>query len=176
MIMLLWQPERIDPPDPTKPDYDIRADVWSLGITLVELATGVFPYRDCKTDFEVNFFAGDRCISFTFFIRSFYSLQVLSRVVQDDPPSLPQDTLFSKEFRNFVTCCLTKNYKHRPKYHKLMEHQFIRKYDVPQDGETNFASPNSGYQWFGRVMRQLEPRWAPVNGRSAVPRSPRENT
>lgn len=29
------QPERIDPPDPTKPDYDIRADVWSLGISLV---------------------------------------------------------------------------------------------------------------------------------------------
>uniref|UniRef100_A0A286XDR5 mitogen-activated protein kinase kinase n=4 Tax=Rodentia TaxID=9989 RepID=A0A286XDR5_CAVPO len=27
-------PERIDPPDPTKPDYDIRADVWSLGISL----------------------------------------------------------------------------------------------------------------------------------------------
>lgn len=31
------QPERIDPPDPTKPDYDIRADVWSLGISLVNL-------------------------------------------------------------------------------------------------------------------------------------------
>ncbi|OWK50192.1 Dual specificity mitogen-activated protein kinase kinase 7 [Lonchura striata] len=38
-------PERIDPPDPTKPDYDIRADV--------ELATGQFPYQNCKTDFEV---------------------------------------------------------------------------------------------------------------------------
>ncbi|XP_012056844.1 PREDICTED: dual specificity mitogen-activated protein kinase kinase 7-like [Atta cephalotes] len=127
-------PERIDPPDPTKPDYDIRADVWSLGITLVELATGVFPYRDCKTDFEV-----------------------LSRVVQDDPPSLPMDALFSKEFRSFVSCCLTKNYKHRPKYHKLMEHAFIRKYDVLQDGETNSALTNSGCQWFGKVMRQLEP-------------------
>ncbi|EZA48885.1 Dual specificity mitogen-activated protein kinase kinase [Ooceraea biroi] len=127
-------PERIDPPDPTKPDYDIRADVWSLGITLVELATGVFPYRDCKTDFEV-----------------------MSRVVQDDPPSLPLDTPFSKEFRSFVSCCLTKNYKHRPKYHKLMEHPFIRKYDVLHDGETNSSLPNSGYQWFGRVMRQLEP-------------------
>lgn len=31
------QPERIDPPDPTKPDYDIRADVWSLGISLVSV-------------------------------------------------------------------------------------------------------------------------------------------
>ncbi|XP_011633408.1 dual specificity mitogen-activated protein kinase kinase hemipterous-like isoform X2 [Pogonomyrmex barbatus] len=128
-------PERIDPPDPTKPDYDIRADVWSLGITLVELATGVFPYRDCKTDFEV-----------------------LSRVVQDDPPSLPADAPFSKEFRSFVSCCLTKNYKHRPKYHKLMEHAFIRKYDVLQDGETNSSLTNSGCQWFGKVMRQLEPR------------------
>lgn len=33
------QPERIDPPDPTKPDYDIRADVWSLGISLVSWGT-----------------------------------------------------------------------------------------------------------------------------------------
>lgn len=29
------QPERIEPPDPEKPDYDIRADVWALGISLV---------------------------------------------------------------------------------------------------------------------------------------------
>jgi serine/threonine protein kinase len=28
-------PERIEPPDPKRPDYDIRADVWSLGISLV---------------------------------------------------------------------------------------------------------------------------------------------
>ncbi|XP_051166894.1 dual specificity mitogen-activated protein kinase kinase 7-like [Leptopilina boulardi] len=128
-------PERIDPPDPTKPDYDIRADVWSLGITLVELATGVFPYRDCKTDFEV-----------------------LSRVVQDDPPSLPPDALFSKEFRNFVNCCLTKNYKHRPKYHKLMEHPFIKKHDFTLEGETNVMNTTTEYQWFNGIMDQLEPR------------------
>lgn len=40
---LLPQPERIDPPDPTKPDYDIRADVWSLGISLVSCAPTVSP-------------------------------------------------------------------------------------------------------------------------------------
>jgi mitogen-activated protein kinase kinase 7 len=55
--------------------------VWSLGITLVELATGNFPYKDCKTDFEV-----------------------LTKVLQDDPPSLPTDQTFSPDFRNFVTC------------------------------------------------------------------------
>ncbi|KAJ8679787.1 hypothetical protein QAD02_015574 [Eretmocerus hayati] len=125
-------PERIDPPDPTKPDYDIRADVWSLGITLVELATGVFPYRDCKTDFEV-----------------------LSRVVQDDPPSLPPGAPFSPEFQSFVSCCLTKNYKQRPKYNKLIEHPFIRKYEAQQALNSTIAT--SGCQWFFRVMRQLDP-------------------
>mgnify|MGYP005985428163 CR=1 FL=1 len=75
---LSFQPERIEP-DPKNPDYDIRADVWSLGITLVELATGVFPYPNCTTDFEV-----------------------LTKVLGQDPPSLP-DT-FSPEFREFVKC------------------------------------------------------------------------
>lgn len=35
VIRFFFQPERIDPPDPEHPDYDIRADVWSLGISLV---------------------------------------------------------------------------------------------------------------------------------------------
>ncbi|XP_050663839.1 dual specificity mitogen-activated protein kinase kinase 7-like isoform X2 [Leptidea sinapis] len=97
-------PERIDPPDPSRPDYDIRADVWSLGISLVELATGVFPYRDCQNDFEV-----------------------LTRVIADDPPQLPESTEFSPEFKSFVSQCLTKNYRQRPKYAKLLEHPFVVK-------------------------------------------------
>ncbi|KAJ2946690.1 hypothetical protein O0L34_g12750 [Tuta absoluta] len=97
-------PERIDPPDPTRPDYDIRADVWSLGISLVELATGVFPYRDCNNDFEV-----------------------LTRVISDDPPKLPENSNFTPEFKSFVSQCLTKNYRQRPKYAKLLEHPFVVK-------------------------------------------------
>ncbi|XP_059056541.1 dual specificity mitogen-activated protein kinase kinase hemipterous-like [Achroia grisella] len=97
-------PERIDPPDPSRPDYDIRADVWSLGISLVELATGVFPYRNCQNDFEV-----------------------LSKVITDDPPQLPDDSDFTPEFKSFVSQCLTKNYRYRPKYAKLLEHPFVVK-------------------------------------------------
>lgn len=80
MYLVHLQPERIDPPDPSRPDYDIRADVWSLGISLVELATGVFPYRDCQNDFEV-----------------------LTRVIADDPPQLPDDRHFTPEFKSFVS-------------------------------------------------------------------------
>lgn len=69
-------PERVDP---NKSDYDIRADVWSLGITLVELATGSNPYKSCNTEFEV-----------------------LTRVLEADPPSLSKDRGFSVEFQMFV--------------------------------------------------------------------------
>ncbi|KAK4025489.1 dual specificity mitogen-activated protein kinase kinase 7 [Daphnia magna] len=117
-------PERIEPPDPSHPDYDIRADVWSLGITLVEMATGNSPYRDCQTDFEV-----------------------LARVVRDDPPLLSQSQGFSPELCSFVRDCLTKNYKHRPKYKKLLEHPFIKKYD---------ALPIDVSVWYQTAIRQIE--------------------
>jgi len=119
-------PERIDPPDPTRPDYDIRADVWSLGITLVELATGSFPYQDCKTDFEV-----------------------LTKVLQDDPPLLPPNQGFSLDFCSFVKDCLTKDYKRRPKYKKLLEHNFIKRYET---ANVDVAA------WFAEVMQSTSPR------------------
>ncbi|XP_018416330.1 PREDICTED: dual specificity mitogen-activated protein kinase kinase 7 isoform X3 [Nanorana parkeri] len=117
-------PERIDPPDPTKPDYDIRADVWSLGISLVELATGQFPYKNCKTDFEV-----------------------LTKVLQEEPPVLPHNMGFSSLFQSFVKDCLTKDHRKRPKYNKLMEHQFLRQYETQ---EVDVAS------WFQDVMARTE--------------------
>lgn len=120
-------PERIEP-DPQNPDYDVRADVWSLGITLVELATGVFPYQDCKTDFEV-----------------------LTKVIGTDPPSLPKDKDFSTEFRNFVACCLTKDKKQRPKYTKLKNHIFIKKY---QETEVNVGD------WYVRALESVGDRAA----------------
>lgn len=93
-------PERIDP---AKSRYDIRADVWSLGITLVELATALFPYRGCKTDFEV-----------------------LTKVLTSSPPRLPEDQSFSPEFRDFVQRCLQKDYEARPKYPELLKHRFLQ--------------------------------------------------
>lgn len=71
------KPERIEPP----PDgtYDIRSDIWSMGITLIEIATGQFPYKNWNTDFEI-----------------------LSKVIQEASPKLPEDGQFSDNFRNFI--------------------------------------------------------------------------
>ncbi|KYO18865.1 dual specificity mitogen-activated protein kinase kinase 7 isoform C [Alligator mississippiensis] len=131
-------PERIDPPDPTKPDYDIRADVWSLGISLVELATGQFPYKNCKTDFEV-----------------------LTKVLQEDPPLLPNNMGFSVDFQSFVKDCLTKDHRKRPKYNKLLEHNFIKRFETL---EVDVAS------WFKDVMAKTEsPRTSSILSQHHLP-------
>ncbi|XP_065221114.1 dual specificity mitogen-activated protein kinase kinase 4-like isoform X2 [Planococcus citri] len=101
-------PERIDPN--RGKGYDVRSDVWSLGITLIEIATGCFPYPKWNSVFEQ-----------------------LHQVVEGDPPRLSPEcengNRFSQEFINFVNTCLIKEETRRPKYNKLLEHPFIRKSD-----------------------------------------------
>jgi mitogen-activated protein kinase kinase 7 len=97
-------PERIDPADPTNPVYDIRADIWSLGITLVELATGRYPYENCHSDFEI-----------------------MSSILALEAPRLDGDA-FSVDFKSFVNMCLRKQVKERPKYKELLRHPFVLYY------------------------------------------------
>jgi len=92
-------PERIDPKG-NPSNYDIRSDVWSLGISLIELATGKFPYNVWGTPFEQ-----------------------LKQVVEEPAPRLPPNR-FTPEFENFITRCLQKNYLDRPNYNDLLNDPF----------------------------------------------------
>ncbi|XP_016658525.1 dual specificity mitogen-activated protein kinase kinase 4 isoform X3 [Acyrthosiphon pisum] len=109
-------PERIDPVR-GRGGYDVRSDVWSLGITLVEVATGRFPYPRWSSVFEQ-----------------------LCQVVQGDPPRLQASNNFSPNFVNFVNTCLIKEENQRPKYNKLLEHIFIKRSDADSVDVASYIS------------------------------------
>ncbi|PIO72908.1 kinase domain protein [Teladorsagia circumcincta] len=93
-------PERFDPR--FNSDYDIRSDVWSVGISLVELATGTYPYSHIDSEFAI-----------------------LAAIVRDPSPTLPVNMNFSVHFHDFIAQCLQKDFKCRPKYKALLNHPFI---------------------------------------------------
>ncbi|KAF2366431.1 Protein kinase domain, partial [Trinorchestia longiramus] len=96
------QPERIDPQgDPSR--YGIRSDVWSLGISMVEIASGKFPYKTWGTPFDQ-----------------------LKQVVMDDPPRLPtENSPYGDDLHNFIASVLVKKYEERPSYSQLLVQPFI---------------------------------------------------
>eukprot|EP00069_Balaena_mysticetus_P009289 bmy_20041T0 len=93
-------PERINP-ELNQKGYNVKSDVWSLGITMIEMAILRFPYESWGTPF-----------------------QQLKQVVEEPSPQLPADR-FSPEFVDFTAQCLRKNPAERMSYLELMEHPFF---------------------------------------------------
>ncbi|CAD5229445.1 unnamed protein product [Bursaphelenchus okinawaensis] len=93
-------PERIN-----RLPYDVRADVWSLGVTLVQLAVGFFPYKEDPSQNMTPF-------------------HLMLKITNEDPPRL-DPTKFSPEFCDFVNNCLLKSTQERPKYNQLSVMPFL---------------------------------------------------
>lgn len=68
----MQKPERIDPQ--RAKGYDVRSDVWSLGITLMEVATGKFPYPKWGSVFEQLYQVTNRLIFMKCKLKSVTSL------------------------------------------------------------------------------------------------------
>ncbi|KAJ8347203.1 hypothetical protein SKAU_G00286040 [Synaphobranchus kaupii] len=105
-------PERINP-ELNQRGYNVKSDVWSLGITLIELSILRFPYESWGTPF-----------------------QQLKQVVEEPSPQLPADQ-FSQEFVEFTTHCLKKKAEERLSYLELMEQPFFKTHESK---ETDVAS------------------------------------
>ncbi|KAE8287599.1 Serine/threonine-protein kinase 10 [Larimichthys crocea] len=82
--------------------YDYKADIWSLGITLIELAQIEPPHH------ELN------------------PMRVLLKIAKSEPPTLEQPHKWSREFKDFLKKALDKNPETRPTATQLLEHPFVK--------------------------------------------------
>ncbi|MED6252718.1 Dual specificity mitogen-activated protein kinase kinase 6, partial [Ilyodon furcidens] len=107
-------PERINP-DLNQQGYSVKSDIWSLGITMIELAILKFPYDSWGTPF-----------------------QQLKQVVDEPSPQLPADR-FSPEFVDFISQCLRKKPDERPAYKELLKHPFFTLHDSKETDVASFV-------------------------------------
>ncbi|KAK9462637.1 kinase-like protein [Lipomyces oligophaga] len=99
-------PERIKSVNPNDAGtYTVQSDIWSLGLSLLEIANGSYPY---PPETYGNVFSQ------------------LSAIVDGEPPSLPEPR-FSHEAASFVKQCLNKDAVLRPTYAKLLAHPWLVK-------------------------------------------------
>lgn len=84
--------------------YDMKCDIWSLGITCIEMAEGEPPNSKIRT------------------------FLVMKYIVKEPPKGLTQPEKWSREFNDFVSKCLTYDPNNRPSAKDLLSHPFILKF------------------------------------------------
>ncbi|KAG8008613.1 Traf2 and NCK-interacting protein kinase [Nibea albiflora] len=105
-------------PDST---YDYRSDIWSLGITAIEMAEGA--PRKCTFLFYLRLLLIVSSLSAA--LCDMHPMRALFLIPRNPPPKL-KSKKWSKKFIDFIEGCLVKTYPSRPSTEQLLKHSFIR--------------------------------------------------
>lgn len=108
--------------------YTVRSDVWSVGLTVMELAVGRFPFDASDSA------AGNRASAGPMGI-----LDLLQQIVHEPAPKLPKSDAFPPILHEFVAKCLLKKPDERPTPREL----YVR---LPGKHLHLFANSSSGYR------------------------------
>ncbi|PAA86399.1 hypothetical protein BOX15_Mlig022817g1 [Macrostomum lignano] len=128
-------------------EYSILSDIWSLGLSLIEVSTGRYPIPEPDSRDYTSVFSSDRQQNLLDHREAAVQgkplkgmsdsqtgptqmaiFELLSYIVYQQPPKLPSFA-FSEQFCEFVDCCLRKDTKERTRLAGLQELEFPRMYD-----------------------------------------------
>lgn len=142
--------------------YSVSSDLWSLGLSLVEISLGLYPIPppDDKTlvqIFGTSLVASNPQAAEKYVQsgqgrpqpKSMAIFELLEQIVNSPPPKLPPH-VFSEEMRDFVDRCLRRNVTDRPDLSALMQHPWLK--NVETDNTVDIAG------WISEIQQMSTPQ------------------
>lgn len=138
--------------------YSLTVDIWSLGCTVLEMATSKPPwsqYEGVRYKNSESIYLEFICLQFSYRLltkpKSFdLDLQVAAIFKignSKDIPEIPEH--LSDDAKSFIKQCLQRDPLARPSASKLLDHPFVRDQAVARAGNVNLAKDSSPYSLDG---------------------------